>query len=323
MRTGLRIAAVTGALCAGAVLAPATSGAYLSSVAYKSGAIVGSGLTHTVGQDCEAGNVAIAMTASATKGGEFAPYALTGFGAVSGTVFAGAQVTKPSFADPWKLTGTATCVKPDDPAPSEMASPGYAKAVRMVSASTPSDVQRSKTLTVECPQGKSAISGGAKIVHPDEVEFKGALLHPDLSGNSATLVARATALGSKTEAWQIEGKAVCADIKHASTASKFVDGLEEGVASSFPVVAALSKGTATAECSGGKSVVGGGGWAAVGISDPSPLPPPGVVLTENAPVGDAATATAWRVSARELTPTTDTWQVRAIVQCANIAAPPG
>jgi hypothetical protein len=312
MRSRLVASAI--ALCA---LAPAPASAYLKDVAYGSGAIVAPGLTHSIAATCGSGQVAIGMSASATKGG-----ALTGFGPESGAAFAGAQVIKPSFTDPWKLSQLVTCVTPDASAPSEMTSAGYVHSVRMVVARTALDSARSKTLTVVCPGGRSAISGGAKVVNPNAVEFKGALLHPDLTGNSATLVARATALGSKTDPWQIEGKAICADIKHTSGASKFVDGRDEGIATSSPVAPALSKGTVTAECPTGKQVVGGGGWAAVNAADPTPLPPPGVVLTENAPVGDAATATEWTVSARELTPTTDTWELRAIVECANIAAPP-
>ena len=177
------------------------------------------------------------------------------------------------------------------------------EAVQGNSATSSSAV---KTLTVNCPPGKSAL-GAAALVSPLLGNLGLQYVAPPPVGNRATLGAAET--DSLTASWTLRGRAFCATVVNTPPpqggAASYVKGVQ--IVRRTSGLSSQATRTLTANCPAGKAAIAGGGRL-------EPLSP-SLAFTSMQRV---AGGTAWRVQAQEVDALSTGWRVHASAICANV-----
>jgi hypothetical protein len=272
---------------------------------------VGSSLTSSASRTLTAGCPA---TKYALGGAAFVSPALGNLGLFSAGVagpnwVAGAGETDSESAA-WRLNARAFCAVYTATPPPLNGAAGYAKAVEIVRKHSDSSSAPGRAVTVPCPGGKTAISGGGRIAPPNIDVGLTALQR--VNANTAWRVAAHEVDATGAE-WTLYASVICANVTTETPTSDYATGYASPNMQ-FPL-SSMPLQSVAPSCQGGAFTVGGG--ALVQGATPGQPPPSGVVLTSSEPLG-----AGWLAIAHETDPTTATWRVSATAICSPLNGGP-
>jgi len=251
----------------------------------------------------------------------------------NGAVLTGVE-TDP-VEETWSLRQEVICAETDAPQPTVASSNGYVKGVQLVTAHSPLDSSTSKQVTATCPAGKRVIAGGGDVDGTEDIALTslrqggpgGSLLgaDPPAGGATPTYTARAREMDATSNTWQVEAKAICANLDTTSAASDYADAVNRVTAEQAISSSAFKQ--ATASCNPGQKVIGGGAQVLAGNQAADGTQGVNqstrdVALTRSQPKGDSGNAQAWVAEAQETDPTNDVWGLEATAICAALDRPP-
>jgi hypothetical protein len=214
----------------------------------------------------------------------------------------------------WQLLNDAFCVDNTGQAPRLSGNPApYLKALSYKLQPTANDSVSLKTMTAQCPAGKTVIGGGARIVAGSS-NFAFLALQRVLGNTGWRAVAHE--VNPTSANWQVWVLAICANVSTPSATANYVGNASPpsfGLTRQFPPPTAfnsISPKTLVRTCPPGSYVVGGGARVSGNTTDVAA--PRGVVITRSS----LGTARQWIAEARETDPTVAGWRLNAHVSCA-------
>lgn len=215
----------------------------------------------------------------------------------------------------WTLRGRALCATAVNTPPPQGGAASYVKGVQIVRRTSGLSSETTRTLTVDCPAGKTAISGGGRL-EP---------LSPSLAFTSMQRVAGGTAwrvqaqeVDALAAGWRVHASAICANVTTETQTAEYAGPTLAGPDLIGPTSSNPLQ-SVSRSCPPGALVVGGG--SAV-LAAPGQTRPSDVVITASEPAGTGSTASAWLVIARETDPTPRVWRVAARALCAPLNGGP-
>ena len=203
----------------------------------------------------------------------------------------------------WLVTGRSFCASSVPVIPLGGGGP-FIKNVSWKNRTSPANSTAFKSVVATCPAGTSAIGGGGELTGAtndlafDSVRRAGA----------AGFRARAHEVDATNVGWSVTATAICANITSVPPGAQFVGGAGINAPDTGPGPIHTGTSAATASCSGGQRVIGGGAYL-TGVAPGSP-PPADVVLTASRPIS----STTWLGRARDTDPPGQAYhlQVRAV-----------
>jgi len=286
------------------LFAAAPAGAYLrdfQTVGLSS--VVNSQTVKSVSVPCPPGKLALGA-----GGAVISPFANVGLDNL--WVFFGQQRTfnggaeTDSIGAKWLVTGRSFCAASVPILPPGNGAAPFIKNVSWKNRTSAANSTAFKSVVATCPAGTSAIGGGGELTGATN----------DLAFDS---VRRAGAAGFRVRAhevdptsvgWSVTATAICANITTNPPGAQFVGGAGISAPDTGPGPIRTGTAAATASCSGGQRIIGGGAYL-TGVAPGSP-PPADLVLTASRPIS----STTWLGRARDTDPPTQAYhlQVRAV-----------
>ena len=218
-------------------------------------------------------------------------------------------------SDSWRLRDVVHCFQATNNSPNFfLVANGepYIKSVTTRTRQSSSSSSGTKTEDVDCGPGRTAISGGARIVSTSR---NIALQATSRTAGARGWQARAREVDSTSASWRLNVYAVCANVTTESGASDYAHPIQ--LNSNTTSLSSSSSRDNFAACSLPaplQRVIGGG--AAV-LGSGSSRASRNVALTESYPDGQR-----WDARARETDPTSSHWRLRVWVVCAGSAPGP-
>ena len=258
---------------------------------------------------CPAGN-------NSLGGSAFASPALSNLGLSAvgaggpGTASGGASETDSESAA-WRLHTRAFCVTTTSAPLTKNAAATYVKAVQIVRRQSGGNSQPAKSVTVNCPAGKTAISGGGRIAPPN-IDVGLTVMQRVRVGTAWRVAAHE--VDATSAAWTLHASVVCANVTTETATSDYAAGYASlGLGSP---VSSMPLQSISRSCPGGGWTAVGGGAFVEGAAPGQP-PPSDVVLTSSEPL-----PAGWLAIARETDPTNQPWRVVGVAICSLLNGGP-
>jgi len=201
----------------------------------------------------------------------------------------------------WLVTGRAFCATQTAVPPGGAGAP-YIKNVSWKNRTSAANSNAFKAVAATCPAGTTAIGGGGELIGPNALAFD------SVRRGGGGFRVRAHEVDSTTAGWSVTATAICANITSVPPGAQYVGGAPITGPDTGPGPIHTGTAAATASCSGGQKIIGGGAYL-TGVAPGSP-PPADVVLTTSRPISN----TTWLGRARDTDPPNQAYhlQVRAV-----------
>ncbi len=237
--------------------------------------------------------------------------ALSSVGASGASTSSGGASETDSESAGWRLHSRAFCVTTTSAPLAQGAAASHVKAVEIVRRQSGDNSQPAKSVTVNCPAGKSAISGGGRIAPPN-IDVGLTAMQRVRAGTAWRVAAHE--VDATRAAWTLHASVVCANVTTETATNDYAAGYASP--SLLSPVSSMPLQSVSPSCTGGGWTVVGGGAFVEGAAPGQP-PPSNVVLTSSEPL-----PAGWLAIARETDPTSQAWRVGGVAICSVLNGGP-